>query len=348
MNARVGIGLIGCGTIASAVHARVLNRLRGARLVAIADPSASARDTARRLAPGAEICAEHAEVLARPDVEAVVLCAPTPLHADLALEVLAADKHLYLEKPIATNEADGERVVDAARRAPVLTVVGFNRRFHPLFEQARVAVGDGAVGTVHAVSTAFCEPVGAQAMPDWKTTRANGGGVLLDLASHHVDLVRWLLADELESVEASIRSEITEQDAADLRGTLRGGATVTGFFSFRAARADFLALIGDRGVLRVDRYDASLAVWVARPGLAAVRRRPVRPSRALLEWRLQRLVRPASEPSYGRSLAAFVDTLRGNAQELPTMEDGLRSLEAILAAERSAGLAAATAVVAIA
>jgi predicted dehydrogenase len=123
---------------------------------------------------------------------------------------------------------------------------------------------------------------------------------------------------------------------------------VTGFFSFRAARADFLELIGDRGVLRVDRYDASLAVWVARPGLAAVRRRRVRPSRALLEWRLRRLVRPASEPSYGRSLAAFVDTLRGNAQELPTMEDGLRSLEAVLAAERSAELAVATAVVAIA
>jgi myo-inositol 2-dehydrogenase/D-chiro-inositol 1-dehydrogenase len=348
LKARVGIGLIGCGTIASAVHVRVLNRLRRARLVAIADPSASARDTARRLAPRAEITAGHAELLARPDVDAVVLCAPTPLHADLALEVLAADKHLYLEKPIATNEADGERVVDAARRTRVLTAVGFNRRFHPLFQQARVAIGDGAVGTVHAVSTAFCEPVGAQAMPDWKTTRASGGGVLLDLASHHVDLLRWLLADELESVEASVRSEVTEQDAANLRATMRGGATVTGFFSFRAARADFLELIGDRGVLRLDRYDASLAVWAARPRLAAVRRQRVRPSRALLEWRLRRLVRPASEPSYGRLLAGFVDTLRGNAQDLPTLEDGLRSLEAILAAERSAEFATPTAVVAIA
>jgi len=324
-----------------------MERLRGAQLVAIADPSASARDEARRLAPDAAIVADHMDMLARPDVDAVVVCAPTPLHAELATEVLAAGKHLYLEKPIATNESDGERVVEAARAVTCVAAIGFNRRFHPLFEQARSLLASGAIGVVHAVSTAFCEPCAPQSMPVWKTNRASGGGVLLDLASHHVDLLRWLLGDELESVEASVRSLETEQDAATLRATMGGGATVNGFFSFRAGRADFLELVGERGVLRIDRYAASVDLWLDRPGLAAVRRGRVVPSKALVEWRLRRLVRPANEPSYARSLGAFVDVVRGRQRELPTMEDGLRSLQTILAAEGSVERTAPSAVAAI-
>ena len=82
----------------------------------------------------------------------------------------------------------------------------------------------------------------------------SGGGVLLDLASHHLDLLRWFLQDEVATVAASLGSQITEQDTAQLALTMRSGVEVQSFFSFRSGLADYLEFIGERGTLRVDRH----------------------------------------------------------------------------------------------
>ena len=125
-------------------------------------------------------------------------------------------------------------------------------------------------------------------MPEWKRRVASGGGVLLDLATHHVDLVPWLTGRPLLATHARVLSAATEEDAAHLHMRLAGDVEVEGFYSFRAARSDFVELIGDAGVLRVDRYDGSLRVWVGRDGLHAVRRARLRPDRATLSWRARR------------------------------------------------------------
>ena len=110
---------------------------------------------------------------------------------------------------------------------------------------------------------------------------------------------------------------------------LAGDVEVEGFYSFRAARSDFVELIGDAGVLRVDRYDGSLRVWVARDGLHAVRRARFRPDRATLSWRARRTLRPADEPSYRRALRAWADAVGGHERDLPTLREGLDNLRAI-------------------
>src|SRR4051812_22376762 len=176
------VGLLGCGTIAYWAHLRSLQRLPGARLTAAADPDAKARDAAKRLA-NIPVHARADELLARPDIDVVVICVPTPLHAELAIAAAAAGKHFYLEKPIASAADEARRVVEAAGQAGVTAAIGFNRRLHPLYEQARELLWAGRIGRVRAVQTAFCEPTPVHAMPEWKRRRATGGGVLLDLAS---------------------------------------------------------------------------------------------------------------------------------------------------------------------
>lgn len=333
--AKLRIGLVGCGTIASYAHLRLLRHLHGAALVAVADPAPEARARARRVAR-VPVHERADQLLGRGDVDAIVICAPPPAHAELAATSAAGGKHFYLEKPIATNLEDARRVVDAAATAGVAGAIGFNRRFHPLYGHARALLRAGRIGRVRAVVMTFCEPRQADAMPSWMRRRATGGGVLLDLASHHLDSLRWLLDDEIDRATASLRSEVSEHDTAQLSLWMRSGIEGQGFFSFRAGFADYLEFLGDRGIVRVDRFRRTLELRKARSrGYGLGRARAPR-SAAVAAWRLQRPFRRVREVSFRRSLAAFVSLAHGDPGGLASPEDGLRCLEAVVEAESSA------------
>jgi predicted dehydrogenase len=326
------LGLLGCGSLAYWIHLRELTRIPGAKLAAAADPDAAARERARKLT-GIPVYERAEQVLERDDIDAVVISAPTHLHAGLALASADAGKHFYLEKPIATSVADGRRVIQAAAEAGVTGVIGFNRRLHPLYQRARELLARECIGRVRAVQTAFCEPTAPDAMPQWKRHRATGGGALLDLASHHIDQLRWLLNDEVAKISGSLRSDLSEDDTALVELSMQAGAEVGGFFSFRAGPADHLEFLGERGTLRIDRHSGALTLQIGRRSGYGTRRTWVAPTPALAAWRVRRLLRRPADPSYGRSLRAFVDFLRGGPCRTATLDDGLRSLEAILAVE---------------
>jgi myo-inositol 2-dehydrogenase/D-chiro-inositol 1-dehydrogenase len=331
----VRLGLIGCGRIASAVHLRVLMRMRGAELVAVADPDPEALRRAEELSD-ALLYSTPDELIDEARVVSVVICASSAEHARLGIAAAEAGKHLYLEKPLATTADEAASVIDAVARAGITAVIGLNRRAHPLFEQGRRELLAGRIGRVRAVHSAFCEPLAGPSLPHWKRHRETGGGVLLDLGSHHFDLLRWFLGVEIESVEASLRSDASEHDTAWVSVGLGGELEARCFFSFRGGTVDFLEFVGDRGSLRLDRYLPPALLSLKRDNLQALRRARILPSAHVAAWRLRRLVRPANEPSYRRSLTRFVRRLQGERVELPTLEDGMRSLEAVLAAEESA------------
>jgi predicted dehydrogenase len=328
---RPRVALLGCGAIASAIHLRALARSPRAELVGVADPDPAARERAVRIAR-APVVADPGELIGRADVDAVVICAPSPLHAELAIAAAGHGKHLYVEKPLATTLADGERVRDAVLAAGVVAAVGFNRRRHPLFAAARDAVDAGLVGDVLALQTVFSEPAAADA-PAWRRDPDAGGGPVADLGSHHFDLARWLLRAELERVEAR-----GEGATAVVRATTTAGAELQSVFAHEAARAERLTVVGDRAVLHADRYAPPVRLYAPRLGAAAVVRRRVPGGSGGIAWRSLRLVRPATDPSYRLTLRAFLERLGGAERELPSVDDGLRSLEAVVAAER--GLAA--------
>ena len=318
------VGVIGCGSIARTVHLPVLRRTGGVVVAALADPDSASLAAAGHRAPGATLCRTAGELLARDDLDAVVVTAPSGLHAELALAVAQAGHHLYLEKPLATTRADGELVVEAARSAGIIAAIGLNRRFHPAIRRAQTVVREGGIGRVTHLRTTLTEP--ADQLPAWKRTRADGGGALLDLASHHIDLARFLLDTEVEVASASVSSTRSEQDGATLRLRLAGGATGELRVGFRAPQVDTLEVVGERGTIRIDRH------------AGRVTRRPTRlaPSRELAVLRLHLLARRGLDPSYALALRAFVARVRGEDVELPTLEDGLASLTVVLAAEAAA------------
>jgi len=308
---RLNIGLLGCGRIARAVHMRALRRMRDVAITAIADPDADARAGAARLFPRARAHSDFRELLQRDRVDAVVVCLPSALHAEAATAALRSGVHLYLEKPLATRLDDARGVLEAERASQAVAVMGFNYRFNAHLEAARRAVASGELGTLALVRSVFA--TAPYALPDWKRQRAQGGGALLDLASHHADLLPHLLNRPIRSVTARIWSEQSEDDSAALELRLDGDLPVQCFFSTAAFDADRFELYGTARSLRVDR---------------------MRPTTLR-----DRVFAPRRERSFEVALARFVSAARMPPQRRgaagASLADGLRSLEVVLAAEES-------------
>jgi predicted dehydrogenase len=322
----VGIGVLGCGGVASFFHLPTLVGHPRARVVAVADPAPPARERASAIAPAAIIEADPRAVLDRAEVDAVVVCADNAHHADLACQAAQAGKDLYLEKPLALRLEDGRAAVEAVRTAGVRGTIGFSLRFHPLHQRAQTLLGDGRVGKVRAVRAALHEPARRRRMPAWKRRRATGGGALLDLGSHAIDLLRWHLRDEVARASATLGSRRTEHDSVRLHVTMASGVKAEVDCRIGVARAGIFEIEGTEGTLRADRYGGRLSVGHSPRNLVPVGTR----ARAAL-------TRPPREPSFELALGAWLDQLCGAETELPTLEDGLKSLEVVLAAEQSAG-----------
>lgn len=335
----VGIALVGCGGIARFTHLRVLQRMPGARLLAVVDPDAAARDAAAQ-SSGATPFRSIEEAIELPGVEAFVISSPTACHAEQAMAVCSTGMHVYIEKPIATDLAGGNGVLAAARATGVTAVVGYNRRLHPAAQLARAALAAGRIGEVRAVRSMFCEQQCGDALPAWKRARGTGGGVLLDLGSHHVDLMRWLLSAEISAASAHVENRASEMDTAWVRWSL-GNIQAQGFYAFGCGPVDVIEVIGEDGVLIFDRVRGTSTVRARRRrgyGMA----KPVRLGGAgALTGRMRRLLQSSHDESFALALAAFVSAVAErptmHVRHLATAEDGVRALEAVLLAEASCG-----------
>jgi predicted dehydrogenase len=331
----VRIGVLGCGSIARAAHLPSLMRMADARVVALADHDASSLSAAHAMVPEAKAAHDFADVVAMPDVDAIVVALPPALHADAAIAALHHGKHVYVEKPLATGLADAARVVAEARRAMVTSMVGFNYRFHPVVQDARTRITGGAIGTPVGVRSVFA--TAARAIAPWKQRRESGGGVLLDLAVHHVDLVHFLLDTDVADVWADVQSVRTEHDTAFIHMRLTRGGAASSMFSLSAVEEDRIEVYGTSGKITIDRY-GSLRVEVTRPAargafsLAAGR---LAGELAQFPAAVRKRRSPMHDPSFPAALQAFVRAARDHTAVTPSLLDGARALAVIEAAESS-------------
>jgi predicted dehydrogenase len=201
----LGVAVVGWGWM-GAVHARAWSRLGHhypdlaglVRLVSVADPVAERRDDAVRRFGFTAAYDGWREAVDDPAVHLVSVTAPNAVHREIGRAVAAAGKHLWIEKPVGLDADDARAVADAVRAAGIASAVGFNYRNAPAVERARELVLAGALGEVTHARVQLCSDYAAhpEGALTWRFERATGGaGVLGDLGSHGVDLVRFLLGD---------------------------------------------------------------------------------------------------------------------------------------------------------
>jgi predicted dehydrogenase len=333
----VRLGLIGCGRIAEAVHLPVLSRCRTAQLVAAADASAERRAWIAARAPHVQIHPTWDALLQDPAVEGVIVALPTALHADAACAAFDAGKHVYCEKPLATGLQDATRVIRAWQSAGRLGMLGFNYRFSELYRQLRAQIADGRIGDVLQIRSVFSTT--SNVLTAWRETRRTGGGVLLDLAAHHIDLVRFLVGREVVRVTARIQSLRHDDDTAVLDMELDNGVSAQSFFTSGSIEANSVEVFGRGGRLSVDYY-SSLGVRMTHPNrgsadhLETLRRGLRAVNRAGYAIRKRRAV--LHDPSYACALTHFVSAVRTGAFDGPDVFDGYACAAVIEAAEESA------------
>jgi predicted dehydrogenase len=264
------------------------------------------------------------------------------MHEEIGVAVLAAGKHLLVEKPIAADLAAADALVDRARRSPnLVSMVGFNLRHHPLVRQARRLIASGALGDVEFVRTVFSSRVRyAKGLPGWRLRRRTGGGVLADIAVHHFDLWRHLLDVEVEEVYASSLSGESDDWTAAVTARLTGGAVASSVFSQRAAEGNDVEIVGSGGRLTISFYRFDGLEY--RP--ASVFPGSLK-ARALAALDTARAVPGALAAaahggafleSYRSQWTHFAECVRTGAPVACTFEEGRRALEISLAAIASA------------
>jgi predicted dehydrogenase len=334
------VGFVGCGRATEILHIPALAAVEELQTVAASDPSAEAVAAVRRAAPGIAIHASYRDLVADPSVDVVAVCVPPALHAEVALAALAAGKHVYLEKPIAVTLSDAAAIRAAAEGARSKLALGFNLRSHRLVAEARSVVEGGLLGKIELVRTAWtCGYHIGRSWPAWRYARRTGGGAFYEIAVHHLDLLAYLLADEIESVVAASRSDEVEDQDILITVRTRSGVLGSIAVSQRTTDGNEIAIYGQRGALafscyRADSFDFRPSDRLggglrARLGeqLEKLRRFPraMAAARAGGDFQL----------SYRAHWRRFALAIRDDLPLPATVHEGERALRAVIAAIRS-------------
>ena len=264
-------GVIGLGSMGRN-HARVWDEEIGqVELVAVADPRVDAlrASTDERSVRG---YADAIAMLAEEELDLVSVAAPTSLHHDLTVAALNAGAHVLVEKPIAATRAEAEGMMAAAADADRLLSVGHIERFNPAVVELRRRLQDGELGRIFQVTATRLGP-----FPD----RIRDVGVVVDLAPHDLDVMRFLLGADPVRLYAETEQRIHTDHEDLFVGVLKFANGAVGLLNINwltPTKLRTITVTGERGMYRAD-YLSQELVFVANPAIGTVSAGPaeVRP-----------------------------------------------------------------------
>lgn len=355
---RLGIGLIGFGMIGK-VHALAYreiphyypNVLPPIELAAICTMRAESAQRAARDGNFRAWTTNIDELVARDDVHIVDVCLPNYAHRPAILAAIRAGKHVIVDKPLTMNSTEATEIVHAAREANVRVGMVFNYRFVPALMLAQRLIAENALGQIYHfdinyLHTGYQNPNRAMS---WRLRHSqSGGGALVDLGSHVIDMARYLLGD-FENVNAVTRTFVKERpvdarnekretvdvdDAAWLNAKMQNGAQGTIFVTrFATGAVDDMnvQIYGERGAIKFSLQDgnvlqffdatanSSTQGWTRIPTGTQYQGAVVPPPRSILGW----------NRTHAENIFQFLRAVIENKPFAPDAMDGLRVHEVI-------------------
>ena len=313
----------------------LLGRRQDVLVTVIADTDTDARTRAQAQVPNATAEADWRTALARDDLDAVIVTLPTALHAEVALAAIARGLAIYLEKPLASTLEDATAVREAWRATGVTLALGFNSRFHPLLRQMRGRLREGHIGEPRMVRCAFT--VAARHGGSWRHHAAPGGGVLHDLASHHVDLVRFLLDRAIVGVSAAAAIQADGSETVAATGVLDGGVVLSASWASGVIDDDIVEVVGTEGAVRVSRYESLALSSRGRPvPRVGTRLAGAVPTPDAVAFSLARRRAPWNDPSFAAALDNFITAAKGRTAVVPGVDEGWHSARVVSAIAEAA------------
>lgn len=246
----VRVGVVGTGAISQVVHVPIFAEREDVELVAVADADLHKAEALSLRFKIPHVCDAEA-LIARDDLDAVVVCTPNHLHEEMAIAALEAGKHVFVERPLATTSAGAARVIEAAERAGTVLAVGMPHRFRPGVIALRDFVAGGELGEVYAVRGSWMTRLMPGSRHTWRYDRGAGGGALIDLGVPALDLCMWLVGyPKVKRVSCVMSPKDAVEDAATLMAETEGGIALSLEVSNRLFAADdryFARIMGTEG-----------------------------------------------------------------------------------------------------
>jgi myo-inositol 2-dehydrogenase/D-chiro-inositol 1-dehydrogenase len=272
--------------------------------------------------------ARHVDAIFSDDeIEGVLICSPSQMHADQMIKAARTGKHIFCEKPIALDPGQIRQALDAVANAKVKLQIGFNRRFDPEFQRLKKAVNSGEVGRLYLIKIIARDP----APPPIEYVKSSGG-MFLDMTIHDFDMVRFLSDSEVEDIYATgsvlvdpAIGEAGDIDTAVTTLKLKNGA---------------LAVI-DNSRQAVYGYDQRIEVFGSKGSMVARNRTPTRTvltiADGVIEDKPLYFIQERYMESYRAEMEEFIRTLREDCEPTVSGRDGLRPILIGLAAKKSLG-----------
>jgi UDP-N-acetylglucosamine 3-dehydrogenase len=322
----LGIGLIGAGRM-GAFHIDSWERIEDARLIAVADPDehAARRRIGRR---PIDWHADYRQLLERADIDAVCICAPSEQHAPIGLDAIAAGRHVLVEKPIATALEDGLRMASAAHLAGLKLMVGHVERFNPAVGKLAELIARGSIGRVFRAHATRVGPLPA---------RIRDTGVAIDLATHDLDIMQFVLGLDITSIYAQ-GSRCVHPTQEDMIACLLrfGDAGPWGLLDVNwltPEKRRELTIIGEGGMLSASYLTQD--VWLTESSGAPTGWSELARVRGDAEGAAVRFALGRIEPLQAE-LEAFARCVLDDTPEPVNAQEGCRALAAALAVRDSA------------
>lgn len=193
----IRIGIIGCGWIANAKHLPSLTRQSNAHIRALCDILPDRAEKARQEygAKHAYSCVDYRKVIDDKNIDAVVICTPNNTHAEITIAALDAGKHVLCEKPMAHDYEDALRMHQAAENSSCLLSIAFQNRFRTDSQYLHQLSRNGYFGDIYRIRASALRRRGVPTWGVFLNKSVQGGGPLIDIGSHALDLSFWLLND---------------------------------------------------------------------------------------------------------------------------------------------------------
>jgi UDP-N-acetylglucosamine 3-dehydrogenase len=330
---KIKIAVIGCGSIAQHRH---LPEYANSGLVEITAVCDIVKERAEEIAEkyGARAYTEYEELLAKEEVDAVSVCTPNYLHAPISVAALKAGKHVLCEKPMATSTAEAEEMIGAAETAGKKLMIAHNQRFVPSHEKAKKLIETGEIGKIYSFRSAFGHggPEGwsADGKDSWFFKKDEAFiGAMGDLGVHKTDLLRYILGEEFTEVGSFI--ETSSKEKADVDDTavcvLKTASGIIGTlaasWSYVSKEDNSTIIYGEKAILRLEDDPVhSLVVQyvngeVVRYELGGIQ------------------TNEEGGQKSSRVIEQFVKSIVEDTEPAVTGEEGMKSLQVVLAALES-------------
>lgn len=336
-------GIIGVGAVSLRAHLPVLAMMEDVEVVALCNPSKpKAEQGASLCRHRPDLLEDYRDLLARSDVDAVVIASPGFTHKEITLAALAAGKHVLCEKPMATSEEDCLALGAAARQARTVLQYGMELRYSDFYGKMAQIVHGGQIGQLRML---FCKEFRWPMLPGsggWRTDATHSGGALLEKNCHHFDLFNWFAASRPTRVTAMGGNDVNPDGQIDNAWVVveyaNGVRACLALCLFSPFGNDLeVSAIGDRGKVESFAFDQILYQWgadkpdktvhhVAFDPLFGDLRQEMREKERSITWERSMIY---------REHRAFVDCIRTGKQPFANAEVALRSTLVPLAAQRA-------------